>query len=177
MIITLADAQKINPNIDQLYLDGLEASIRQLTNNSFVNKSVVYRGFSVGTGNTIKFRKAVKYLRVGDTILLTDTGVNNGLYTVESVAGKEVTVLGSENLYDGTFVSGAAYKVEYPADIVSGVKKILEYDLKMSDKVGVKSKTIARMTETYYDINSTENVNGYPSAYMSFLNKYKKLRW
>ena len=67
--------------------------------------------------------------------------------------------------------------VEYPADILSGVVKLLKYDAKMGDKLGLKSESVSRMSKTYYDVNASENIEGYPAALMSFLDKYKELRW
>ena len=46
-----------------------------------------------------------------------------------------------------------------------------------NDKVGLKSKTVARMSETYFDQNSTETIAGYPAAMMSFIDKYRRMRW
>jgi len=175
MIISLKEAQKINPRIEQSYLDGLEVAIRQYTNNRFLNAAISFRGFEVTDENKLTFKKDVKYIRVDDTIQLADSKVNDGLYTVSEVQGNTITINGT--LFDGKFHSGLLSKVEYPADVIAGVKKLLEYDLAMSDKVGIKSETISRMSKTYYDVNSTENINGYPSAYMSFLKKYRKLRW
>ena len=68
-------------------------------------------------------------------------------------------------------------KVEYPADIKRGIKKLIEYDKAMAGKVGIKSETIARMSITYYDVNTAENTDGYPSSLLSFLKKYEKMRW
>ena len=68
-------------------------------------------------------------------------------------------------------------KVEYPTDIKRGIKKLIEYDKTMTGKIGIKSESIARMSVTYYDVNSTENTDGYPSSLLSFLRKYEKMRW
>lgn len=47
----------------------------------------------------------------------------------------------------------------------------------MAGKIGIKSETISRMSTTYYDMTATENTDGYPSALLSFLKKYEKMRW
>ena len=67
--------------------------------------------------------------------------------------------------------------VQYPADVKAGLKKILSYNLKMADKIGIKSESISRMSTTYYDVNASETVDGYPTALVSFLQKYEKMRW
>lgn len=176
MIITLADAQKIDPNVTQSYLDGLEVAIRQLTNNKFLNKAISYRGLTVSDESIVGLKKAGVYLRVGDTVQLSYTGVNDGLYVVEELFNSNVT-LDTDKLFNGVYVQGTITKVEYPADIVEGVKKLIQYDVEMAGKMGVKSETVSRMSVSYFDMNSSENVNGYPSAYMDFLKKYRKLRW
>lgn len=175
MIITLAEAQKIDPNVTQSYLDGLEQSIRQLTNNKFLNKAISYRGLVV-TGSTVGINKAGICLREGDTIQVSYTGVNDGLYVVKSIETGNIT-LDTDKLFDGVFASGTMTKVEYPADILNGVQGLIKYDVDMADKSGIKSETIGRMATTYYDVNASENVNGYPSALMDFIKKYRKIKW
>ncbi|WP_336272164.1 hypothetical protein [Lactococcus lactis] len=54
---------------------------------------------------------------------------------------------------------------------------MLQYDVTMGDKLGIKSESIARMNITYYDMNSSESINGYPASLFGFLKKYKKMRW
>ncbi|QVV90826.1 hypothetical protein [Weissella tructae] len=176
MIISLADAQKIDPNVTQSYLDGLEVAIRQLTNNKFLNKAISYRSFFVSDESKVTVKESNVFLRQGDTVQLAYTGVNDGLYTVSGV-NNGVVVLETDKLFNGKYRDGMLTKVEYPTDIVEGVKRLIKYDMAMSKKVGIKSETISRMSRTYHDVNSSENVNGYPSAYMDFLNKYRKLRW
>lgn len=175
MIITLAEAQKIDPNVTQSYLDGLEQSIRQLTNNKFLNKTISYRGLDVN-GAVVSLNKTVNYLREGDTVQVSYTGVNDGLYVVKAVDNESVT-LDTDKLFNGTYTSGTMTKVDYPADVLNGALGLIKYDMDMADKTGVKSETIGRMSTTYYDVNASENVNGYPSALMDFIKKYRKIKW
>ncbi len=43
------------------------------------------------------------------------------------------------------------------------------YDLKsMGAKLGIKSESIARMSITYYDVNASDNIEGFPAAKFSF---------
>ncbi len=188
MILSLEDAKQINPDVTQEYLDGLEIAIRQLTNNNFLNQNILYRQFNVPDNETLEFERPINYLREGDTVLLAytwgvntngstnDKGVNDGLFIIDKVDGATVT-LETDQLFEGDYPSAMMAKVEYPSDLIQGVKKLIEYDKSMAGKTGVKSETYSRMSTTYYDVNAAENVNGYPAAYMSFLNKYKKLRW
>ena len=55
MIITLDEAQKINPDLTQETLDGLEQSIRALTHNKFQNLNIRFYQFKVTNENTLDF--------------------------------------------------------------------------------------------------------------------------
>lgn len=175
MIISLADAQAINPEITQDELNGFETAVRQLTNNKFQNRNVKFLGLTVTDSTVISTDKAVFGLRVGDTIEIVDSKINDGLYVVTGLSDHTITIDGE--LFDGRFDKAQVIKIEYPADITTGIKKLIKYDVAMASKVGVKSETISRMSTTYYDATAAENIDGYPAAYLSFLKKYEKLRW
>ncbi|MCR8704179.1 hypothetical protein [Weissella cibaria] len=175
MIISLDDAKAIDPNITQADLNGFETAVRALTNNKFQNHSVVSKGVTVSLNNKLTVTSTFG-LRVGDTVELVDSKVNDGLYVIAALTDTTVT-LQDTDLFNGEFKKASMIKVEYPDDIKVGIKKLIQYDVKMADKVGIKSETISRMSTTYYDATAAENVNGYPSAYMSFLDKYRKIRW
>lgn len=188
MLITLTEAQKLNPKITQSELDGLEALVRGHTNNNFQKINVRFYDFEVKNGNKLVFNDDLAYLRTGDTIEITDTwaltgngllgsdGVNDGVYTVSSIDGNTLT-LDTDRLYNGAYNSAFITKIAYPPDVISGVVKLIEYSAKTSDKIGIKSESIARMSVTYYDINANENIEGYPASLLSFLDKYRKLRY
>lgn len=177
MIISLEDAQVINPNVSQIELDGFENAIRQETNNHFQNLSVRFHQINFLSENKIVVLDNVEGLRIGDTVQISNSRLNDGLYVIEAIEGNEITFKFEPEFFPGAIRSAFLTKVEYPADIVAGVQKLLQYDAKMEDKVGLKSKTVARMSETYFDQNSTETVAGYPAAMMSFIDKYRRMRW
>ncbi|WP_349533033.1 hypothetical protein [Leuconostoc citreum] len=187
MIISLENAKKIDKDISQSDLDALEVMIRSTTHNPFLDASVRNTGFFVSTGDTLNFNNdhGTKYLRTGDTVMLADTRtpdsngkpINDGLYQVESVNGNTVTLQKPIDLFNEEHLNGLLAKVSYPADVIAGVKKLIEYNVKTADNIGIKSRTIARMSETYVDVNAGDNINGYPSAMLSFLKRYTKLRW
>lgn len=188
MIITLDEAQKINPDLTQETLDGLEQSIRALTHNKFQNLNIRFYQFKVTNENTLDFNDTLSFLRVGETIEISNTwsqtgsglnqdmGVNDGLYVIEEISDKTIKLKDAE-LFNGNFQSAFITKISYPPDIVEGVKRLLQYDVTMGDKLGIKSESIARMNITYYDMNSSESINGYPASLFGFLKKYKKMRW
>lgn len=187
MIIELSEAKKIDPKVEQSDLNALETMIRNITHNPFIDASVQSTGFVVSNDYNLTFANddGIKYLRAGDTIMLAYTTtadskgkpVNDGLYVVESVDGNTVTIKSDVPLFNEQHVQGMLAKVSYPDDILAGVKKLLAYNVATADNIGVKSRTISRMSETFVDLNAGDNNNGYPSAMLNFLKKYTKMRW
>lgn len=175
MIISLDEALKLDATATQETCDGLETMVRKLTNNNFQLTKFRLLDLKLSE-NTIKSSNGrMDVFRAGDTIEINGTDYNDGLYVVESVSDGVITVYGD---FIAEINSGAiATKINYPADVLAGVKKLIAYDAKMRDKAGIKSETIARWSVTYYDVTATESSEGYPVSLLGFLNKYKKLRW
>lgn len=175
MIISLEEALKLDSNATQETCDGLETMVRNLTNNNFQLMKFRIRGLQL-SGSKIKASSGrVDIFRPGDTIEINRTDYNDGLYVVESVSDSAITVRGD---FIAETNSGAiATKISYPADVLTGVKKLISYDAKMRDKAGIKSETVARWSVTYYDVTAAESSEGYPISLLGFLDKYRKLRW
>ena len=176
MILSLDDARAIDIDITQDDLDAFETSVRELTNNNFQNTFVRYKNAEFVNENTILVRDEIRGLRVGDTIEVNYSHYNDGLFVIKEIDGKQITVQGAL-FFVGNSGRAILTKVEYPADIKKGIKKLIEYDMKMADKVGIKSETISRMSITYYDVTAAESSEGYPVSLLGFLDKYRKLRW
>lgn len=176
MILSLGDARAIDIDITQDDLDAFETSVRELTNNNFQNTFVRYKNVEFVNENTILVKDEIRGLRVGDTVEVNYSHYNDGLFVVKEIDGKQITVQGAP-FFVGNSGRAMLTKVEYPSDIKRGIKKLIEYDKTMAGKLGIKSETVARMSVTYYDVNSTENTDGYPSSLLSFLRKYEKMRW
>lgn len=184
MIITLDKAKQllgINDTSKDFEIEeklkGLEITIRNLTNNKFLdirvrsNRKLTFDSDS----KTITGDNFIKLgFRQGDSVDIDDCLLNKGIFTAVAVTDSSITV--NEDILDEEYTS-LITKIVYPYDIVQGVIKLINYDFKMSDKIGVKQESISRYSVTYYDLNSTESIEGYPAALMKFLNKYKKLRW
>jgi hypothetical protein len=177
MIISLEKAQAVYPSITQEGLDGIEQAIRAETNNPFQNLNVRFCNLRFDSETSIVVFDEVEGLRTGDTIQVSGSKWNNGLYVVKTLEGNTITVRDGARLFVGNDESAFITKIEYPPDIVFGVTRLLKYDAKTADKIGLKSKTVSRMSETYYDQNSAETVAGYPAAMMSFIDKNRKMRW
>lgn len=176
MIISLEGARKYDANITQDDLDAFESSVRELTNNNFQNTHVRFKDVDFVSENTILVKESIIGLKKGDTLEVNYSHYNDGLYVVDEIDGKQIKVQG-ELFFVANSGQAMATLVQYPADIKRGIKKLIEYDKKMAGKVGIKSETISRMSTTYYDVNATENTDGFPSALLSFLKKYEKMRW
>lgn len=176
MIISLVDAQKIDPTITQSDLDAYEQTVRQLTNNNFQNIHARFRKLSF-SGKSIILEDTPLGLRIGDTIQVSSSKFNDCLTTVKSINGKTIETNVKEPFFDGSFTDAFITKIEYPSDIRMGIIELIKYKQKMGSKMGIKSESIARMSVTYYDINATDNIEGFPASKFSFLNKYKKMRW
>lgn len=176
MIISLEEAQKIYAEVTQEDLDGIETAIRQMTNNPFQNRKARFHELYFDDEKTVTVNQEIEGLRKGDTVQISGSKWNDGLYVVSDIEGNKIKF---DETHFFTGVNRQAYitKIVYPADIVSGVKKLLKYDAKMTDKIGLKSETVSRMSKTYYDQNSAETVNGYPAALMSFINKHRLMKW
>lgn len=176
MIVSLSDAQMVDVDIAKDDLDAFESAIRELTNNNFQNKHVRFENVSFTASNAVLVKEPIIGLKVGDTVEVNYSHYNDGLYIVASIDGQKITVQGVP-----FFVANSGHamvtKVEYPPDIKRGILKLIEYDKKMADKIGIKSETVSRMSTTYYDVNASESVDGYPAALLSFLKKYEKMRW
>ena len=175
MIISLEEALKLDADATQETCDGLETMVRKVTNNNFQMTKFRIRGLRL-SGSIIQASIGrVDIFQPGDTIEINGTDYNDGLYVIESVSDDAITIRGG---FTTETNSGAiATKVSYPADVLTGIKKLIAYDAKMRDKAGIKSETVARWSVTYYDVTATESSEGYPVSLLGFLDKYRKLRW
>lgn len=176
MIITLKEAKALDPDVTQDDLDAFEQSVRELTNNNFQNQRVRFEDVQLIEPNAIKAQGNIRGLRIGDTVEVNYSDFNDGLYVVKEMLDNEIKVEQESFLTEetrGIMVT----KIEYPADIKRGILKLIQYDRKMSGKIGIKSETVSRMSTTYYDVNAKENTDGYPASLLSFLKKYEKMRW
>ena len=175
MIITLENAKFLNPKVTQSWLDGIESAIRELTNNNFQVPAMRVQGLEFYDGKIV-LKKGNIGLKENDTIQVSGSAVNDGVYTIKNVENNalildnDIVIARDEPLSCVTFV-------RYPSDIKLGVEKLLEYDAKMGHKIGIKSEMLSRHSVSYFDQNASESIAGYPAALMKFLENHRKLRW
>ena len=170
MILTIEELKAISElsNIpdEQLTLmcEGVEDFIRRYTHNNFINKNVTFNTPS----NDGKLDMVSPMFKVGDTVLISNSKYNNGVYVIESLDGS----LDKELFDDENKIT----LVKYPQSIKLGVVKLLQYSVKMDSKVGITSESISRHSVSYAQ-PSSDSIGGYPSHLMSFLTPYMKARF
>lgn len=150
-------------------LDAVELLIRAYTNNNFQNRYVRFTAESIGN----RLLGTSDFLKVGDTVQISQSQVNDGLYVIAEIGDDFVRV--DKDLYQ--YSDNLVTKVEYPADVRSGVIDLLKWEIKNRQKVGTKSETLSRYSVTYYDQDVNNQVMGYPVALLGFLKPYIKARF
>lgn len=175
MILTLEEYRTLNPTDKQtdsaleMKLRALESAIRVWTNNNFQKRGFrfscpVYSG---------KLSFATNYVSVGDTVQISESAFNDGVYDVTEKGTNTITL--NETLEDEDFV--LVTKVVYPPDIKMGVVNLMKWENENRDKVGVASETISRHSVTYFNMDGDNTISGYPKSIMGFLTPYMKARF
>lgn len=150
-------------------LAGIENAIRNYTNNNFQ-----HRGFrTVGTIEDGKLYLDAAVFKAGDTIEISESYYNAGLYVVSE--GEEADVIALPGAVNETDV--LVTKIVYPPDVKIGAVNMLKWDLENRPKVGVQSETISRHSVTYYNMDGDNSVMGYPKSLFGFLKPYRKARF
>ncbi len=174
MLISIEELKKIEvfSNISEDVLkrkiNAIEASIRQTTNNNFQNR---LKRIYASSGDTL-LNGSSPYFKIGDTIQITES-INDGLYVIEEITEDKIKF--DKELYDCE--NNLCTKIEYPADVIEGALKLLEWDIKNADKVGIASETISRHSVTYQNLDETNTIAGYPASLFGFCKKYMKARF
>lgn len=151
-------------------LRAIELFIHKHTNNHFrVN------GMSriVDIVGGLFMTEALNPYEVGDTLKISGSEKNDGLYTVKEAFDDTFTA--NEKTRDEIDVY--VMLVQYPEDVKMGVVELLKYDLENREKAGIQSETISRHSVTYKVPDASNTVKGYPQHLMGFLDGYMKARF
>lgn len=149
-------------------LKAIEEVIRTYTHNNFQNRG--YRRTADIVGGSF-YAEALTPFEVGDTIQVSQSQLNRGLYVVTSTDDSIFEV--KESVKDEKDV--LVTKVSYPADVVECAMDLLQWSLTYGGKVGVKSETLSRHSVTYED--STTLFMGYPVGILNGLKLHAKARF
>lgn len=152
----------------EMKLQAIESLVRSYTHNNFQIREI--RSNSAVFEN--KIVNPPLNIAVGDTIQISQSLLNNGVYTVTEITDEGMTVSG--NLLDCT--KNLVTKVSYPPDVVLGAVNLYKWDLQNRPKVGIQSETISRHSVTYFNMDGDNAVMGYPKSLLGFLKPYMKAR-
>lgn len=153
-------------------LQALELLIRKYTNNNFQDRN---RRFVASVDAVTGFQYASELFKVGDTVQVSESHYNDGLYVIT-----EVDLDNGHIKVDGELTAEPAAmvtKVVYPMDIRLGAANMLSWDLSNRDKVGVQSETLSRHSVTYFNMDGDNSLMGYPKSLLGFLKPYMKARF
>lgn len=152
-------------------LEAIESLIRSYTNNNFQNRHVRFEAESLGD----RVFGTSSFLTVGDTVQITKSDVNDGLYVITEIDDNGEFIRLDKSLY--RYPLNRVTKVEYPAVIQEGVINLLLWEIDNRQKVGIKQETLSRHSVTYYDQDATNSVMGYPKSLLGFLQPFMKARF
>lgn len=157
----------------------LESSIRKYTNNNFQNRNI---RFMCDVKNGV-LEQSSRYIKVGDTIEISESSLNAGLYVVGNV--EEYSIILDKVLYDEKMV--LVTKTEYPIEVQLGAIDILRWKLKNENQnynpdaeKEIQSESLSRYSVTYAKDNTESDIDiefGVPRKYTAFLKQYKKARF
>lgn len=172
MIITVEELKKrieygtVADDIIAANLEAIESIIRKYTNNNFQVRNIRFFGHSEG----FNVYGSPRFFSVGDTVQISGSGVNDGLYTVVTVSEDRLVL--DKKLFEVDY--NLVTKIQYPADVIQCALDLYKWKQSMGDKVGVKSETLSRHSVTYED--SATLFMGYPIGILKGLSLYRKAR-
>jgi hypothetical protein len=175
MIISVEEAKKL---IDfkewsdeklERKLNAIEQAIRSYTNNNFQKREIRKAADIVGS----LFVCGEHLFQVGDTVQISESSLNEGLFTIAAVTDNEFVT--NEVVVDEDNV--LVTKVYYPADVVDCAINLLEWEINNRSKVGIQSETLSRHSVTYFNMDGDNSINGYPKSLFGALKAYKKARF
>lgn len=154
----------------EMKLMAIEQTIRSYTNNNFQQRGIRREADIIGGQFIVD---ALTPFNVGDTVQVTASDLNEGLYTVASVDDSTFTV--EEEVKDEGDV--LVTKVKYPDDVLACAVNLMEWEAHNRGKVGIQSETLSRHSVTYFSQDASNQVMGYPASLLGCLKAYKKVRF
>ena len=152
-------------------LKSIEEVIRAYTNNNFQMRKA---RFSAGSDEGNILCGASPFIQTGDTVEISQSGVNDGLYTVLNVTENKTEIDG--NIFPVSF--NLVTKIQYPADVKQCAVDLFQWKKDFGAKIGIKSEseTLSRHSESVTYEDSATLFMGYPVGILSGLALHKKAR-
>lgn len=172
MIITVEELKNriecgtVADDVIKANLEAIESIIRKYTNNNFQNRGIRFFGNSEG----FNVYGSPRFFSVGDTVQISGSVVNDGLYVVASVDEDRLVL--NKPLFEAD--CNIVTKIQYPADVIQCAVDLYKWKQTMGDKVGLKSETLSRHSVTFED--SATLFMGYPVGILKGLSLYRKAR-
>jgi hypothetical protein len=164
------EIENLNDEQIKWRLESIEAVIRKYTHNNFHKISARFEAATTDA----EILGTSPYIKPGDTVQITQSGINDDIYVVETVTKTGMTV--DKPIFENPF--NRITKIVYPADVVQCAIDMFDWKLKYGDKVGIKSEseTLSRHTESVTYEDSTALYMGYPKGLLSTLSLHVKAR-
>ena len=153
----------------KMKLLAVEQTIRAYTNNNFQNRGCRVQA-DIAAG--VFMSEALIPFNVDDTVQVSESRYNNGLFTVYEANDTTFTVNEDTRDEDDVLIT----KVEYPADVVACCVNLLEWEVNNRGKVGIQSETLSRHSVSYFNMDAGNQVMGYPASLLGCLKPYRKVR-
>lgn len=153
----------------EMKLKAIEQTIRAYTNNNFQDRGRRVRA-SIRYGEIVS--ETLIPFAIDDTVQISGSRYNNGLFTVFSYDDHSFTV--KEDIMDEEDV--LVTKIKYPEDVIDCCLNLLEWEKNNRAKVGIQSETLSRHSVTYFNQDAGNQVMGYPASLLGCLKAYRKAR-
>lgn len=167
-VLALPEFSGSAASVVMIKIKAIESAIRAYTNNRFQVRDV--RFFAESKDGILL--NANGFIAAGDTVEISDSGINDGLYIVES-ATATTTVL-DRPIFDDPY--NVVTLIHYPEDVQMGALNLIVWDANNRQKIGISSETLSRHSISYFDQSAANTMLGYPIALLGFLKPYRKAR-
>lgn len=152
-------------------LRSVESRIRAHTNNPFQVRAIRVEAAS-SEGLLLGFHQ---HMKVGDTVQVSASDVNDGLYAIVEVDHEKHTAKLDRELLDSDF--NRVTLVRYPEDVIDGAVGIIEYEAsRPAKKAGVSSESLSRHSVSYDTSGNAQSglFAGYPLRVIGFMKPYMR---
>jgi len=163
------DLADVDTDVLELKLAAVEMTVRGFTNNPFTVTNATVTA-PIEDGRVFGRHGAI---RQGDTVVVSRSQLDDGLYTVEEVTAVS-TVLDRVLMGHGKL---RMTLVRYPADVRAGALELLRWDALNRGKQTKKAETLSRHRVEYATPTDEAMKSGYPADLLAFLRPYRKARF